>query len=271
MSKFISKDLTESNYKNPRLDRQKKGRKKKLYVLIAALFVILVILSIYFIYISPYFRIQQVDITGLQNIKEDQFRQIIQKELDKGFIFKHDNILLFDSEKVRQDISDNYLLEWLNIEKEYRPAMIFIGLEEKVSALTYLTAENCYNIDLTGAIVEKCNHLSTDFIQIRDASEAQKNIGDSAINQATVRYIIQLNDELESQGVDIRTFKVISKDSSDLRVLTDQGFEIYFNRSLEIKEQLVRFNILVREEIGAENLDKINYIDLRFGDKVFYK
>jgi len=149
--------------------------------------------------------------------------------------------------------------------------MIFVGLEEKVSSLTYLTAENCFNIDLTGAIVEKCNHLSTDFIQIRDESEANKKIGDIVVKQDMVKYIIQLNDELESQGVDIRTFKVISADSSDLRVLTGKGFEIYFNSSLEIKDQLVKFNIVVREEIGAENLDKVNYIDLRFGEKVFYK
>ncbi len=163
------------------------------------------------------------------------------------------------------------MLEWLVIEKKYKPAELNISLGEKVSSLTYLTQDSCYNIDIQGLIVEKCNDLSAGFIQIRDESGKEANIGEQALSKEDVNYIIELNDQLEGQGIDIRTFKLVSASSSDLRVITERGFEIYFNKNLSISQQLTTFNILVREEIGPENLDNVNYVDLRFGEKVFYR
>ncbi len=269
--KKIKRDFVNTDYQNPRKKINTKNRKKKI-ILISVIFIILTFISIsVFILVGPQFRIEQIEILGLKNIKRENIEKIIDQELNKGIIFKHNNIFLFNINTIEQSISKTYILESFEIEKTFNPTQISILLEEKVSALTYITTEECFNIDINGLIVEPCNELSNEFIQIRDESGEKLYAGDLALDKQTVDYIIKLNDELQAQGIEIRTYKLPSRDRSDLRVVTGKGFEIYLNMNFEIDEQLKRFNILVREEIGADKLNTIQYIDLRFGDKVFYK
>lgn len=271
MEKNFIKDFSKANYRNPKKLRNQRKKRKKILFFSAIFFILLVISILIILFFTPYFRIQKINISGLNTIKENSIREIIDQELSRGRLIKHNNIFVFNANSVKKAISKAYLLEWINIKKQTYPPKIDIQLEEKVSALTYLTDENCFNIDIQGLIVEKCNELSVGFIQIRDQSGAVKNIGDQVLGKENINYIIELDEQLKSQGIGIRTFKIPDETSSDLRVLTQKGYEIYFNRNLSINEQLVRFNMLVKNEIKPENLNKISYVDLRFGEKIFYK
>jgi len=271
MKHKMVKDFKDTSYKNPTTVRKEKKKKKKFFLVSTITAFIVTIVLIFIFLISPYFKIKKIDIVGIQSIKEEHLQQIIDFEMNKGTIFRHNNIFLFNKANLERNIAENYLLESLEIKKQFYPAQIQIVLAEKVSALAFLTPDNCFNIDLLGFIIEKCNQLSHEFIQIRDEKSENKKIGDHVLTQDDVRYIIQLNESLESQGIGVRTFKVVSNNSSDIRVLTEKGYEIYFNQKMTIEEQLVRFNVLVREEIGPDNMDKVNYIDLRFGEKIFYR
>jgi len=268
---MLTKDFAETNYQNPKNLQKQNKLKRKISVFGIILLIIIIILFIYVLLFSPYLKIQQIEINGLNNIKEKDLRQIIDFELNRGIIFKHNNILLFSINSLKENIESNYVLEWLEIKKKIYPPQIQISLLEKVSALTYITDENCFNIDIQGFIIEKCNSFSSDFIQIRNANNQNTEIGQQVLKPEVINYIINLNEALKGQGTNIRTFIIVSADSSDLRILTEQGFEIYFNTNLEINDQLTRLNILIREEIGEDNLDNIDYIDLRFGEKVFYR
>jgi len=269
--KKIKRDFVNTDYQNPRKKINASKRKKKV-ILITIIFILLIFISgSVFILIGPQFRISQIEILGLKNIKRESIEKIIDEELNKGIIFKHNNIFLFNINTIEQNISKTYILESFEIEKSFNPAQISILLEEKVSALTYITTDECFNIDINGLIIEPCNELSVEFIQIRDESGEKLYAGDLALYKQTIDYIIKLDDEISAQGIEVRTYKLPSRYSSDLRVVTDKGFEIYFNKTLTIEEQLKKFNIIVREEIGPDKLNTVQYIDLRFGEKVFYK
>ncbi|MFZ5365589.1 MAG: cell division protein FtsQ/DivIB [Patescibacteria group bacterium] len=271
MKHALIKDFADSNYQNPKIIRNKKNKRNKITVGLSIFLFLLIIVGLGFVFISPYFRIQNVQTFGLKNIKEDHLNQLIAEEMKRGTLFRHDNILLFDSAKLIESVSSNYYLDWIDVEKSYRPPAIYITLTEKVSALAYHANGECFNIDIFGSIIEKCNGLSAEFIQISDARVQLPMVGENVISEEKIDYIIKLNDSLQAQGMAIKEYKIISNTSSDIRALTEKGFEIYFNQKMTVEEQLTRFNVLIREQIGPENLNAISYVDLRFGEKVFYK
>ncbi|HUT21903.1 MAG TPA: hypothetical protein VMX18_00675 [Candidatus Bipolaricaulota bacterium] len=267
----LSKDFVVSNYQNPKKVRDGKVLKKKNLIITLIAVIILGMAFVYFFYLSSYFRIEQVEIFGLKYIKNEDFDNIVKQEMQRGVLFKHNNVFLFNINDLQSEIAQTYLLEWIEIQKSFHPAYVSIILQEKVSTLAYITQENCFNIDIKGDIVEKCNDRSSEFIQIRFEGDKSVGVGDNVLSSEEINYIIELNDQLEGQGNKVKTFKQISDSNSDLRVMTEKGFEIYFNQKLSITDQLKRLNLLIREEGLSDKLDRLNYIDLRFGEKVFYQ
>ena len=58
------------------------------------------------------------------------------------------------------------------------------------------------------------------------------------------------------------------EDKKDFKIEINLDYNIIFNKEKDIKEQLNNLNkVLAENIIGGD----INYIDLRFGDKVYFK
>ena len=56
-----------------------------------------------------------------------------------------------------------------------------------------------------------------------------------------------------------------------MEVQTSQNFLIYFNPKEDIEKQVQKLILTFENEIPQEKRENLDYIDLRFGDKVYYK
>lgn len=59
------------------------------------------------------------------------------------------------------------------------------------------------------------------------------------------------------------------KVNSEINVLTDDGFEIYFDSKQDIDKQIENLTNVLKQKI--DNKEKLQYIDLRFIDRIYYK
>ena len=66
----------------------------------------------------------------------------------------------------------------------------------------------------------------------------------------------------------IKIKKMYIEDKKDFKIEINLDYNIIFNKEKDIKEQLNNLNKVLAENIIGED---INYIDLRFGDKVYFK
>jgi hypothetical protein len=51
---------------------------------------------------------------------------------------------------------------------------------------------------------------------------------------------------------------------------TEQGWLVLFDPQKDIEKQVSNLNIVLKNQIGTDNVSKIDYIDVRL-DKIFYK
>lgn len=65
-------------------------------------------------------------------------------------------------------------------------------------------------------------------------------------------------------------FELLSRVPLEIRVLTSGGYALWMSRDQDIPATLSALNTLLKEEI-KERKNDLEYVDLRFGNKVFYK
>ncbi len=96
------------------------------------------------------------------------------------------------------------------------------------------------------------------------------SVGSEILSNDMINSIILLGDKLAvNTEFDVNHFSFQSASSFWLKVLTEQGIDLYFDTTRSIDDQITNLITVVDQNI--DNLSAIQYIDLRFEDKVYYK
>ena len=80
-----------------------------------------------------------------------------------------------------------------------------------------------------------------------------------------------LKDELKKKnGLEIVSYHFFSRVPREIRVETANGFKLWFDRTKNLSESFKVLKTVLEQEI-KDRRQELSYIDLRFGNKVFYK
>lgn len=85
-----------------------------------------------------------------------------------------------------------------------------------------------------------------------------------------ILFINKLDAKLSNKSIKIKKIYLETINDLKLVVTTEVGYNIYFNTSQDIDQQIDYLGIVIKDKI-KEGINKIKYIDLRFGSKVYYK
>ncbi|MFH0819195.1 MAG: FtsQ-type POTRA domain-containing protein [Patescibacteria group bacterium] len=116
-------------------------------------------------------------------------------------------------------------------------------------------------------ILEKYNNgdltIEESLLALEDVKKEED--GDSNINSITdnATEFIQWESILIPKECD---YKTVNK---TINVLIDSQFEIYFDSTIDLDRQTLALNSLLTQKI--DNRDNLQYIDLRFKDRIYYK
>jgi cell division septal protein FtsQ len=171
------------------------------------------------------------------------------------------------------------------------PNTIRITLTEKDAALKWISAEQSYLVDKKGIVIKRFYKLTIpriyqlektqpapvetsedNFLKINNLSNEEVNLGQKVLNEEDVDFIFKLQEKLGQ--LDYLKFIDISIPNNlpkYLSVNTEAGYILQFNLSQTVESQISRLELLVREKIGKENMNRLEYIDLRLGESVYYK
>jgi cell division septal protein FtsQ len=122
-------------------------------------FLFIFLYLIYFLFISNYFKINQVIIEGNEEISTLELKEKCNDLLSQNkFLFiKNDSYFLFDTKELEEELSKDYLFEELKIEKKYF-STIFINLKEKPHKLFYVIDDNSFLIDGNGLVISRLDY-----------------------------------------------------------------------------------------------------------------
>jgi len=281
------KDYHRKTYGNPffarprnrsrRLGRSGSWRGKLIIIFLAAIFGG----AVYFIFYSPYFSIKNINIAGLERINYEEIRGVIQDQMfgSRFFIFKQNNIFVFDENAASKNINEKYALKAFKIDKRLPETLIF-SVEERSPALIWKTSLKYYIVDWDGTIIREItpeevsgyqeNQPGAKMALVFDDSNAQVGFKDKILSSETVLAISNLETSIPTAGLTISNFKVADKNDPVIKCLTGEGFEVYFSAVGDLNAQLEKLKTFLKEK-KPEDRKALQYVDLRFADRIYYK
>ena len=249
----------------------------------------------YFFIFSSFYDITEIQVSGNQAISTDDILDIANKYLNQNqlFILKNRNIFIFNKNSFKQEVNKLIILADLKIDK-ILPNTIKLTVKEKNSAMQWLAAGNKYLLDSQGQIIKKYYSTTTpeifvlnggtsqentaaanngeQFIKIHNLGEQEVNLGNFVLKPENVSFILDLSDKIK--GFDYLKFSEIQIPSAwpqYISLIMPDGWQIYFNLEDSLQSQLMRLDLLINQKIKKENLKKLDYIDLRLGESIYYQ
>ena len=282
------RDYQSKQYKNPhiKLDNTNSMPKRAFYC-----FILFLAFSgaLYFLFGWNFFNIKKIEVSGNKNISEIEIIDLVNEQMlnRKFIIFSQANIFLFNKNQLRQSLSEKIILQKVKIDRRF-PDTIRIEIFEKEPLAILITQSKAYYMDLEGLIVSLVKDQAELNIQkvgdfdifrheivaknlpiIYDLENRGAELNNIIATEKTTIFIIELIKKLPKNiNYDISYYEYDAKNREVVANIIE-GWRVRFNIDLNLDSQIDNLAVLLRENIkDTRNLD---YIDLRFGERVFYK
>lgn len=234
----------------------------------------------YILLFSPFLEIKKISLEGINELKyEDVYNKISENFSGKylHFISKN-NLILISENKIKKEIAGSFKkVSNVEVQKNF-PDGIIVRITERKALLVWCSNDSCFIIDEKGYAYTEADFESEEIKQnnllnLRDSSEKDVHIGEKVLDEDYINFVIALEEELlKETGVTITgEYQTGSRIAEEVKVQTHEGWGIYFSSSLPVKGSLRTLKTFLDKEIDQEKRGKLEYIDLRAENKVYYK
>jgi len=214
----------------------------------------------------PYFRISEIEIS---NGAEESAGGVLDEYLAKktSLFLPKNNFFLASAEEIRNVIK-NKGFGIAQVEKKF-PKTISVKFEKSEPWLIYCKApEECYYVDALGALSERAPRFSRNPLTEITGKVSASILGDKLI---PAKILVVIKFWFDSIGfLDIQTAKFDILENGDFKIFIEGGWFLYLNINLDHKKAFGDLKLLLDQKI-KEDRARLEYIDMRFDNKAFYK
>ena len=270
-SRSWKKHLTQHQARRSRksyhvLDRQKIYRR-----IIKVIWIIVIVLLAQSIFQWSYLAVDNITLSGNKDISLEEVRGLLDKDLwqRRYLFFKNNNFFLLDTDPLADKLKQNFNLETVELTKKW-PDTLEIKIIEKISHLIWQRDQEFYLLDAQGYKIRPIPSADGKYLLLEDRRSTVAADG-PVVDQSTVELIndvcLAWEDILAGQ---IGLIKIVIGDQANLWELhSSLGYYVKFDPQEPWSGPLSNLaRILSAEDVLARDID---YIDLRFGDRVYYK
>ncbi len=240
----------------------KKG--KTLYKILSVIFTIVVLsLTLWVIYANVW-KIKKVDVLNAKHTDVNQLKADIDSFLSKKqlFIIPNDHILFLSKKKLKNFILNTYpSVEEVYIDKNFEKEIVIKIKDRKATGVW--CDQNCFFFDDEGILFKKS-------FEFTGAVFTVWGIKDNTQSLNFYDKVPCLNMCIEDDFVSFLSKNKIKKvliDGEELAMNTEYGFDIKALNNATTTMRNMNFFLNKYEE----NLNALDYVDIRFMDKIFYK
>jgi hypothetical protein len=259
---------------NPFFRKNKSGRNWLRFRFLAMGAPAAVLALVWFLMFSAFWRWDQVTIEGLTRLPASELEKIVweQGSQPRWLMWQQSNIFAFDAEALAQNIAAHYNFAGLTVHKSW-PRSIVLTVSERPYAFIWQEGSEMFYASADGYAIKEPAVSEEDKKKypIFDNQTGQTMIGSRnkiGIKDEYLRFFLDLHSAFSSENsVSVEKF-VLDREFNTLRVKLIDGPLVYFNTKSSAREQLNNL-ILVKNAKIKDNFNKTNYVDLRYGDKIF--
>ena len=229
-------------------------------------------MAVYMVIFSQIFQIKHINISGAQRISEQEVQNIVEEDIqNKVWFWETRNILLIDTNQIQEDILNNFpeIIE-AEISKKF-PDALNIDVNERNQSAVLIWLDKQFFIDRQGVVFEQVSDFdaNSDALKIKTCFlHSEPKLGDEVIEPETLSKIFIIDTKLRKMEIPIEVIEIVS--NSRVNIITQPGWEIYFNTDSDVARQAGELEMVLKEKISPEDRKNLEYINLRF-DKIFYK
>ncbi|MFH1111695.1 MAG: hypothetical protein V1712_01335 [Patescibacteria group bacterium] len=279
--KILSKQFTKTSFRLPQVSTQLAQRynykpqswwQQSRLKIIGIFFLIVIIGLVY----SPIFKIKNIIIN---NVSSGATRQQIFELLNnyihqpKFYVLPQDNLLLFSPEAATRSLSNKLYVAGIEFDRHW-PNVLRVTLQPDLIAGIYKIDDKIYTLDKRGVIVQQLQpeQIEANLIIIENNDIKSASIGQQIVEEKIINFISDLMGEckINDIGVKIDKVTITNKDLPTLYVLTSEGWRFLVSMQSSAHEQILNLKKLLTGKI-KDDQNKLDYVDVRFGNKLFYK
>ena len=242
---------------------------------------------------SPMFRITQVTLQGASPSSSGELQIQVDSFLStRRFLFFHNhNHWLFDEESCRSYLEQFYAFETLIFEF-IDLHQLFITVQEKTSSFLWETDNHTFVVDLQGTVVREITPTEQQWLtsaappaendplpeeqqsflklpRFRDLNNAPIAPGLVVASREEITSIFSFQQTLTTLSIPFLETQIDRLSGKWIGILTSDGYLVLFDAAGDVQAQAMRLQSVLKESIPDPSV--LDYIDLRFGDHVYFK
>ena len=265
-------DLPKSNL------RERRRRRRSLLVALSIGLVVVVFAAIAGSTWLPFLRIRAIDIIGAKTVQQQSVVSVVQQQLYGGYLhlFARSNIFLYPKATITQSVltefptfasveihAENFHTIGVTV-VERTPAALWCGLQVASSS-------SCFLIDQSGIVYAPAVVYSGDAYQRYYGAVVGATLPQQFLSPVQFHSLTSLVDVLQ-QKVGASARSILVDDDQDVYVTFENGFELIFALGDDSGDVFDAFGLALQSDpFKAHALTDFEYLDLRFGDKLYYK
>jgi cell division septal protein FtsQ len=225
---------------------------------------------------SDFFKIKSINISATGNVGAEEVRaKAIEQMNGKTYkVINNNNIIIFNSMKLADSLNQYYNFEYLKVGKSY-PSKLNITFKTRQQAFVWSESGVLYYIDNIGNMINETNPVDQNFkkFSLIENQSMQKLTEKQLDNIADILSFIselkRLISDKKISNIIIEKF-ILDNNLHAVKLKAVNGPEILFNVNGDIGSQIDKLNTLMKEKLRGD-FNKKKYIDIRFGDMIYYQ
>lgn len=256
----------------------KKKRNRRLVILAVVVSVIAVILvGVYFLFRAQFLIIKDVTVLGTEVLDPLTVSQKTKENILGSYYFfvPKNNIVFYPKKLIEENLRTNFP-RIDNLDVKINSNILNITIKEKSSFALWCGTESCYFIDSTGFIFSKAPEFSGNvykiFSGLIEEDESDGALRKQFLSENMIMSLKKVYDTLDALDVNISRINVLSLKETKL---STPGGVVFIVDITKISDETIENlqSVLASDEFRKKMplLKGVEYIDLRFGGKVFFK
>ncbi len=276
-----------STLRSPEFARKKRNQFLLKFFLTLVVLAVVLVVPPYFSHLSS-LTINTIDIEGNEVITRDELDKYVRAEIAGNYLwfFSKSNILIYPRKKIEADILRNFSrMQSVNVFYKNLKSIGVMVEERKPNALwcksdlqsvdSLKLSDDCYFINKDGLIFTKAPKFSAN-VYVRyygHIASTTDPISKQYVSNQEFKDIGSFIGEATKLGFLVTDVILFDDDGIELRL--SSGGKIFLSAREDFSVTLENFNSLLDDKITVPKVDdfiaKLNYVDLRFGKKLFFK
>lgn len=263
--------MSDKHYKSSNLIKRKK-KILRLKIIISFVLTILIIAGLAYLSNSDSVKISDININDTSFFDKKEVEKIIRQELEGQYfvIFGKNNIFLLPKHKIQEQIKEyNKSIKTVSISLSGTRS-ISVNIEEYKPTAVWCQEVDCYYLNEDGFIFNKAPlEYDKNLVKFNDWLKGEP-IGKNYTDPETFKKMTTLISLVAK--IPLKIMSINTDDGLTFNLHTDVGTRLLYEINDNPEDVANNLNtVLEKDAINRAQLNNIDYIDLRFGNKVYYK